>query len=645
MEALRVQRAGHGGHAGVRNRADSPVGGASSGRGFGGGARADRPERLGVSCTPFTEAVGLRDTAETPGLVEAAAPAASIAAAEASGSGGYGAGAGALLHAIAVVNAAAIAAPGALAMADYAEAAQYAGMAEELSRTVEYLQILSAGAVDHTRTQAITDAATARSRSARSWVTGWDNGTETLNETDTSWPAASAGGRTAPVPARTVPPSPADDGCKNTEEFLRVRLRIGVSEARRRLHLAHCVLPATTLTGDTTPALREHLAAGLAPTTSTTPDSETATGTDTSTAPDTDTDESGPDVSFASPAVSSRAGTIISLTLNRLQHQTTPETLARIEQDLTRTAATADPDFLTRVARRWADTLDADGTEPSEETLRHTQGAFIRKPRHGLHHLEIFATTDQYEHLLTVMNTATNPRTTSPDTSGADKGTVSGSGAGDIWQDNEIDLDRRTRSQKQLDGIIGAVKAGLNTTTLPTTGGNRPQIIATINYQDLFPDPGTDAAPEETATGTGTFVFTGPVAATTLRKIACDADIIPALLGTHSEILDLGRKTRLFTPAQRTALTARDQGCTFPNCTTPAPWCEAHHITYWSHDGPTDLNNGALLCTHHHHLVHKEQWTITNQNGVPWYTPPRHIDPTQKPQQNHYFKPPPPPRE
>ena len=648
MEALRVQRAGHGGHAGVLTRTDPPVGGASSGRGFGGGARADRPERLGVSCTPFTEAVGLPDTAETTGLVEAAAPAAGVEAAEASGSGGYGAGAAVLLHAIAVVNAAAIAAPGALAKADYAEAAHYAGMAEELSRTVEYLQILGAGAVDHTRTQAITEAATARSRSARSWVTGWDNGTETLNETDAAWPATTTTYNTTadaavPVSARTVPPSPADDGCKNTEEFLRVRLRIGVSEARRRLHLAHCVLPATTLTGDTTPALREHLAAGLAPTTSTTSDSERATGTDTSTAPDTDTDGSGPGVSLAGPAVSSRAGTIISLTLNRLQHQTTPETLARIEQDLTRTAATADPDFLTRVARRWADTLDADGTEPNEETLRHTQGAFIRKPRHGLHHLEIFATTDQYEHLLTVMNTATNPRTTSPDTSGTDNGTPAG--AGDIWQDNDMDLDRRTRSQKQLDGIIGAIKAGLSTNALPTTGGNRPQIIATINSQDLFPDPGTDAAPEETATGTGTFVFTGPVAATTLRKIACDADIIPALLGTHSEILDLGRKTRLFTPAQRTALTARDQGCTFPNCTTPAPWCEAHHITYWSHNGPTDLNNGALLCTHHHHLVHKEQWTITNQNGVPWYTPPRHIDPTQKPQQNHYFKPPPPPLE
>jgi hypothetical protein len=357
--------------------------------------------------------------------------------------------------------------------------------------------------------------------------------------------------------------------------------------------------------------------------------------------------------------LSSRAGTIISATLDRLKHHTTPETLDRIEHDLTRTAATADPDFVARVARRWADTLDADGTEPSEEALRHTQGAFIRRPRHGLHHLEIFATTDQYEYFATIMNAATNPRTHQPNDGSTSTGTGTGVGMCQdtgVWQENNPDLDRRTRPQKQLDGIITAFKAALTTNKLPTAGGNRPQILATINYQDLLPHlPATGTTPSSDSetgagthasngTGTGSFVFTGPVAAATIRKLACDADIIPALLGTHGEILDLGRKTRLFTPAQRLALTTRDQGCAFPNCTIPAPWCEAHHITYWSHHGPTNVSNGVLLCSHHHHLIHKEQWTIHTRNNTPWFTPPRHIDPTQKPQQNHYFKPPPPPQ-
>ncbi|MFB0837696.1 MULTISPECIES: HNH endonuclease signature motif containing protein [unclassified Arthrobacter] len=572
--------------------------------------------------------------------------------------------------------AAALAAPGLLATASHAEAADFAARVEGLARSIEYLQLLAAGAVDRTRTQAINDAAAAKTRAGRSraaqsraasssagrstgWITGWDaNSVGTLNTTETPHT------------------SPADDGCRNTAEFLRLRLQIPIREARRRLTLAHHVLPGTSITGEPLPPTRPHLAAALTPTNGNT---TTGNNTETATTVEGTTIETGP-----GPAVSSHAATIITATLDRLRHHTTEETLDRIEHHLTTAATTTDPDFLTRLAQRWTDTIDADGTEPTEEALRHTQGAFIRKPRHGLHHLEIFATTDQYEHLLTVMNTATNPRTTTGNTSpstgndtadragtgtegctGTGTGTEGSTATGSAtWHTNLPDLDRRTRAQKQLDGLVTAAKAALTTNTLPTTGGNRPQIIATIHYQDLFPanattpagksgpttaEPGTNTttrtAPRTgagTGTGTGTFMFTGPVAAATLRKTACDADIIPALLGTNSEILDLGRKTRLFTPAQRLALTARDQGCAFPNCTIPAPWCEAHHITYWSHEGPTTTNNGVLLCSHHHHLIHKEQWTITTTHHTPTFIPPPHLDPHQTPQQNHYFKPPPP---
>jgi hypothetical protein len=138
--------------------------------------------------------------------------------------------------------------------------------------------------------------------------------------------------------------------------------------------------------------------------------------------------------------------------------------------------------------------------------------------------------------------------------------------------------------------------------------------------------------------GTGSFTFTGPVTAATVRKIACDADIIPVLLGSQGRILDIGRTTRVFPPHIRKALTARDQGCAFPGCTIPAPWCEAHHITYWSHGGTTSTDNGTLLCSHHHHLIHKEQWQIHVKTGIPWFIPPPHIDPRQIPRRNNYFR-------
>ncbi|MFJ6157604.1 HNH endonuclease [Pseudarthrobacter sp. NPDC092184] len=682
-----------------------------------------------------------------------------------------------------LLNAAALAAPDALAVAGYVDASDFAGQVEDLARSVECLQLLAAGAVDRTRSEAITAATAARSARSRGWVTGWENGAEILNETDAGWPGKATTGGAEPsepnpgdstssdqTPSEQTPSaataahgvvtagagtgtrggvpvvtSPADDGCRNTAEFLRLRLRIPLREARRRLALAHQALPGTSLTGEPLPPALPHLACALAPAPnplSAGPAESAATPEATAADTPNDTTEGTNGDSLAAvasaPVVSSYAGTIITAALDRIRHHTTPDVLDRIEHDLTAAAAAADPDFVARLAQRWAETIDADGTEPTEEALRHTQGAFIRKPRHGLHRLEIFATTDQYEHLLTVMNAATNPRTSVPngagvpngacaDTNagsgtgtgtdsdagsgtgggscstrdiviGADSGDGSGTAQDSAWHDagpgSGWDLDRRTRPQKQLDGIISAVKAGLTTNALPITGGNRPQIIATINYKDLFlhrgdPSGGQESGPRgagggsagtgtgmnagtgtdvsmdaaagvgsgtgtrtdlDTTTGTepslasGNFVFTGPVAAATLRKMACDADIIPAVLGSHGEILDLGRKTRLFTPAQRLALTARDQGCTFPNCTIPAPWCEAHHITYWSDGGPTSTSNGALLCSAHHHLIHKEQWIITTRHGTPWYTPPKHIDPQQKPQQNGYFRPPPPPR-
>ncbi len=217
-----------------------------------------------------------------------------------------------------------------------------------------------------------------------------------------------------------------DDGYRKTGEFLRDRLQISAGEAQRRLSLAGEVLPRTGITGQPLPPLREELAAAV------------AAGT-----------------------VPSKSATIVTLALGRVRPLCDAETMARVEHELTRTAAEHDPDFLARVARRWMDGLDQDGAEPSEEVLRQLQGAFIRKPKHGLQHLEIFATAEQFEHLVTVMNTGTNPRT--PAGAGDDAGGA-GTGGRDGRRQAATDgfvpnqLDRRSRPQKQLDGLVGGCK-------------------------------------------------------------------------------------------------------------------------------------------------------------------------------------------
>jgi HNH endonuclease len=75
--------------------------------------------------------------------------------------------------------------------------------------------------------------------------------------------------------------------------------------------------------------------------------------------------------------------------------------------------------------------------------------------------------------------------------------------------------------------------------------------------------------------------------------------------------LDVGRASRVITPAQRNALAVRDRGCVFPDCPRPLAWCEGHHLVHWADGGPTDLANLALLCRQHHRAVHEGGWQLT----------------------------------
>ena len=104
--------------------------------------------------------------------------------------------------------------------------------------------------------------------------------------------------------------------------------------------------------------------------------------------------------------------------------------------------------------------------------------------------------------------------------------------------------------------------------------------------------------------GCGATLDGASVSAESIRRLACEADLIPMVLGTNGEVLDQGRRRRLVTPAQRVRLAVRDRGCTIPGCTVPATWCDAHHHDPWHTGGPTDLTNAVLLCSHHHHRIH-----------------------------------------
>jgi hypothetical protein len=149
----------------------------------------------------------------------------------------------------------------------------------------------------------------------------------------------------------------------------------------------------------------------------------------------------------------------------------------------------------------------------------------------------------------------------------------------------------------RADGAVALAESFLAGHPVSGTGGERFQVIVHLD-QDVFGPDGTLAGTLEDGTH---------VSAETLRRVACDCGLVAA--GADGERLNIGRRARSIPPAIRRALMLRDRGCAFPGC-THTRFLHAHHIKHWLHGGETSVDNLALLCTVHHHLVHEGGWTI-----------------------------------
>lgn len=401
---------------------------------------------------------------------------------------------------------------------------------------------------------------------------------------------------------------------KNTAEYLRAKVGISRSEANRRLRLGRNVLPEVPGPGAAAEAPMAILGKAI-----------------------------------SEGAVSGRAATVVCDAVHRVHTVATSSQLTSMEEHLTRQAMESDEDILRILARRWESVLDQDGQEPTEKILKARQGVFLRGRRNGLHFMEIGATDEQYEHLVTVMNTAANPRTQS----GVDQQTnnvtcsVAPCEAPCDAPSDASNPDRPTRAQNLLDGLVSACRIALSTDALPATGGHRPQVIVTINYRDLLGNIESRQGGQSGQAGqaghsvfaqAGHSVFAQQMSAQNIRKLACDADILPLVLGGKGQILDIGRAQRLFPPHMRRALVARDKGCAFPDCSMPATWCEAHHIIPWATGGTTNVSDGVLLCARHHHLIHEGNWSIKSIHGIPWFKPPKYRDPQQELRRNRFWQ-------
>ncbi len=175
-------------------------------------------------------------------------------------------------------------------------------------------------------------------------------------------------------------------------------------------------------------------------------------------------------------------------------------------------------------------------------------------------------------------------------------------------------------TRAQADALVELASHVGSCQRLPRLGADRPRVLVGVDLDVLTG-----------RLGTATLLNSGDrISAGEARLLACDAEILPVVMGGKSVPLDLGRRRRLFTGHLRALLIRRDQGCAFPGCDKGPEECEAHHIVAWFLGGRTELRNGVLLCAFHHHLVEPnpngppdQQWQIRlNHNGTPEFGAP-----------------------
>jgi Domain of unknown function (DUF222)/HNH endonuclease len=200
--------------------------------------------------------------------------------------------------------------------------------------------------------------------------------------------------------------------------------------------------------------------------------------------------------------------------------------------------------------------------------------------------------------------------------------------------------DTRSGDQRRADALVELARRALEGGQLPQSGGVRPQLSVIVDLDSLLGHPG--------AVG-GELGWAGPLAPEACRRLACDGALTrvlvsrhpsqqhrphpgddrscqgnlegrlqaamtllpPVLGGAPRQPLEVGRASRVITPAHRSALAVRDSGCVFPDCDRPLAWCEGHHLVHWLDGGPTDLANLALVCRAHHRAVHEGGWQLT----------------------------------
>jgi hypothetical protein len=154
--------------------------------------------------------------------------------------------------------------------------------------------------------------------------------------------------------------------------------------------------------------------------------------------------------------------------------------------------------------------------------------------------------------------------------------------------------DTRTPSQRRHDALENLSRDWLDNGATPTVGGEKPHVVV---HTDLDALQGVAGGLHETEDGE-------IIDVDTLRMIACDCSVTRIVFGPDSEVLDVGRKTRVWSAAQRRAVIARDRHCQGAGCRAKPRHCAIHHLDHWADGGNTSVDKGKLFCRPCHTQEH-----------------------------------------
>ena len=265
------------------------------------------------------------------------------------------------------------------------------------------------------------------------------------------------------------------------------------------------------------------------------------------------------------------------------------QTRTDAERHLLAQTATFDPRRLRVLGRRVLQVVDPDADDEHERRLLERQEAeatrrtFLRTRTNGDGTTDIRLRVSEIvgQRLLTYLHAFTSPRQ-HPGTAPAD----------------------RLPYDQQLGHAFGSFVEAVDPKRLPLHGGDATTLVVTVPLETL-----------RTGLGTATLGDT-PITAGEARRLACRSGLVPAVLGGRSQVLDLGHASRFFSAGQRKALALAQPTCRTEGCDIPAAWCEAHHAGKpWSQHGRTDLADGLLLCSFHHHRAHDRRYDVSQCSG------------------------------